>query len=110
MISPFYSHHFPSHSHRQLQEVLDKAAIHHLGWMMLRIDQVREHLYTVILYCYQILTQLAIYKQNLKEKLCCKLLIVSKVNFRTSATSCSYLEVTFNMLNDIIQKLGICVL
>ena len=28
------------HANRQLQEVLDKAAIHHLGWMMLRIDQV----------------------------------------------------------------------
>uniref|UniRef100_A0A2P2IDF7 Beta-2-syntrophin-like n=2 Tax=Hirondellea gigas TaxID=1518452 RepID=A0A2P2IDF7_9CRUS len=27
------------HANRQLQEVLDKAAIHHLGWMMLRIDQ-----------------------------------------------------------------------
>lgn len=27
------------HANRQLQEVLDRAAIHHLGWMMLRIDQ-----------------------------------------------------------------------
>ncbi|XP_018019646.1 beta-2-syntrophin isoform X2 [Hyalella azteca] len=27
------------HANRQLQEVLDKAAIHHLGWMMLAIDQ-----------------------------------------------------------------------
>ena len=32
------------HANRQLQEVLDRAAIHHLGWMMLRVDQVSSYM------------------------------------------------------------------